>query len=613
MRGLSLTEQQLADVVVALNGSLQGPNGSQPRTPPLVEITCNAGDDPAVTPVARLSKRQYENVLMRLFAGALMSREGYSDSPQGVLALSLAAVPDDRDYTGFRRLDKDIVDGHVNGYFSVAAQAGSLAAANQGLLNRYQGACLSTRPVTDACATNFIRSFGKRALRRPLLADEVAEYLALFKDTGATQTSEGVQAVIAVMLMSPQFLFQMETEGALVPGKSNVYQLTAWELVSRATLALEENMSSDEAITAIEQGRFNDPAYFETFVRAMMPARVTNRPIFANIEMNPVEDNFGHFYDEWLELDKRQINFAQDDIFNRFLREGRITLPWDNPPSLLADEVREMIFRNIWVENGKFTSLMTDKKFYGNRLTRYYGWGSDWRQAGFAGEDERIASLGEGYHQHRDRMGLLTRAAFLISNTHVTNPILRGTFIRRRILCDDLPSPNVDQLPDRALEAPEFQPDMTTRDRFAEKTKSDVCMSCHTLINPLGFALEDYDAVGRTRSRENIYSLNSMNQVATVGSPAVSATVGSLELSPRDGIPANGGIDLSMKLAQSTKAQVCFARHAFRYTFGRRETIGDGCMVKNMHEKLEGNGGSIREMFLNTALHPHFRLRKVGP
>jgi hypothetical protein len=204
-----------------------------------------------------------------------------------------------------------------------------------------------------------------------------------------------------------------------------------------------------------------------------------------------------------------------------------------------------------------------------------------------------------------ERAGILTRVALLISGTHETDPVHRGATVRRRILCESLPSPDPAALPPGALDSPPVTEDQTTRQRYEEKTGAPECFGCHSLINPPGFVLERYDAIGRHRTEEVVIDRLTGEVIATL---PIDSTA-SPRLSGEDRAISTGP-ELSEEVLASGRAEACFATQYFRATFGRQETPEDTCAIDRVQHALL-DGGSLREALRAVALDPMFRSRRV--
>jgi len=191
----------------------------------------------------------------------------------------------------------------------------------------------------------------------------------------------------------------------------------------------------------------------------------------------------------------------------------------------------------------------------------------------------------------------------LTSGSANTRPIQKGVFLRRRVLCDDIPPapPGVNAVP------PQLRPDMTSREVVEELTEKPgtVCLGCHgAAINALGFATENFDALGRSRTAQRLFDAagNEVGQrsVDTHSIPAVQAG---------DVTASSGGGDLMRLILESGKAEACLARNYFRFTFARWEdVITDGCTLEDLRRRLD-SGGNLGALLKEVALSPQFRRR----
>ncbi len=665
------------------------------------EVRCQAQASPAPRFLNRLTKRQLSNVWNDL--GVIRLTRSYSVE---IVNTSLASgiafsmVPDDeRTYNASSREDQTLTSGHVEGHFFTAALGADLYSKQA----TFPLACMNNiDAATDECIKSFIQSTGLKALRRPLKNEEVELHLQLFK-SGSTKR-EGLKMLMGVFALAPQLMYEVETEGALRPGTSDVLELTDYEIASRISLAARNAPPTAAMYTAAAQGRFTNPAtlaaevklLFDGVDRAALEARNDN--VYG---LNPVQKTFRQFEEEWLHLDQGLDPFQESSIFSKFLNNDETFVTWSFKPEQIEEEVHNLVHRHFW-RGGNFASLLLDREFYVSNSELYglYGYhktlnnvcsyryamdkasittpitgdrylkvkyldsagkvitgyapdvmaqnpkaqiietekiDSQKRILGFDGQLQKVflghadkvtadgyagrcesdynailAAAGKTY-QHTNRVGLLTRAGMLYQSRVENNPVQRGVFLRRQILCDDLSNPDADKLPDRALDLPEDHPDVTTRERYATKTSPALCMGCHNRINPLGFALEDYDALGRFRTRENFYDLKN-NRPEIISTLPINAQVSSLNLSSYgDNTAVNGGTELSEQLARSTKANLCVSRQLFRFMNKTRESTEDACMISDMYNNLAGEKGSFEKMFQGFFSHQYLRLRKVGP
>jgi uncharacterized protein DUF1588 len=200
------------------------------------------------------------------------------------------------------------------------------------------------------------------------------------------------------------------------------------------------------------------------------------------------------------------------------------------------------------------------------------------------------------------RVGLLTRAALVATGGISTRPIMKGVFIRKGLLCDPVPPPPNNA----AANPPEVSAEMTTREVVEELTEmaGSACAGCHSnLINPLCFATENFDPLGRVRTEQVLF--DAAGQV--VGSKPVDTH--SVPAVDGGDAPSGGAADLSQLMLESGKPQACFARNLVRFTWARPEhTELDGCVLEDTTRRL-ATGEGLAEVLRAMALQPQFRQR----
>ncbi|HMI94778.1 MAG TPA: DUF1588 domain-containing protein, partial [Polyangiales bacterium] len=177
-------------------------------------------------------------------------------------------------------------------------------------------------------------------------------------------------------------------------------------------------------------------------------------------------------------------------------------------------------------------------------------------------------------------------------------------FVRKQILCDELPPPP----PGANAKPPELRSDMTTREVVEELTETPgtVCAGCHaSLINPLGFASEGFDALGRLRSEQRLFDMDGSE---VDSKPVDTRTIPNVVLG--DDTSSSGIAELSEQIAVSGKSEACVARNFFRFTYARWEQEElDGCALEALRTALAA-GGTIPDMLRAAVLSPEFRRRR---
>jgi hypothetical protein len=191
----------------------------------------------------------------------------------------------------------------------------------------------------------------------------------------------------------------------------------------------------------------------------------------------------------------------------------------------------------------------------------------------------------------KKRAGLLTQIGFLASHAYydLSSPIHRGVFVQRQILCTELPDPPGDA----NLKLPKVEGEIkTTRQQVTVHTSPASCQGCHGIINPAGFAFENYDAIGKWRDTEN--------------GVAIDATGSTLA---GDGKIAFGGpMDFVKQVAEHPATSNCYAKNWMRFAYARKEQTADSCAMRALGDKLH-KGASIKDVILELVLNPTFRAR----
>jgi hypothetical protein len=551
-------------------------------------FACDQNASAAAAPedLRRLTMTQYRNTLRDLTQWAL------GDAAAADAALStadLATLPVDRreatprdPHGSYRRLDQSLDQSHVDETFRVAtALAGTLTASDH--LGTVAGACATDADASndEACVTDFIRRFGARALRHPLDEDDAHFYRTVY-GSEPTPDADAYADVIAVMLTAPDFLYLVEHGEGEVAGEPGSYALSAHELAARLSYHFWQTLPDDALWQTAEDGSLLDPA-----VLAQQVARMMDDP--------RAQTTMAELFGDWLGLDDLPALDAhvQDPLFIAF---AGADLPGPDLRQHVIDDALDMLGYYTWTDPQGLPALFSSPLSFARSddLARIYG------SAVWDGESAPPAAA--------DRTGLLTRAWFLVSGSASTRPIPRGVFVRRTLLCDELAPPPATA---NAAVPPTLRPDKTTRQVVEELTEQPgtVCASCHaTSINPLGFAFEGFDALGRARATQPLFR----DDGSTLG--ALPIDTSSLpHVTPDDASTSHGPADLVRLMLQSGKLEACLARNYFRFTFGRYEDLSrDGCALERLRARL-AESGRIRDMIEEAGLLPELQRRRFEP
>ena len=336
--------------------------------------------------------------------------------------------------------------------------------------------CHPTGEVEEgACAHEILTGLMRRAFRRPVTDDDVAVLLPVYQDgwTAGTGFESGIEAALRRLLVSPEFLFRVELDPAgVAPGEN--YRISNLELASRLSFFIWSSIPDDELLDVAARGELGDPSVLERQVRRLL-------------EDDKSTELVRNFAGQWLQL--RNLGAVAMDwaLFPNF----------DDGVRLGFRQETEMFVESILREQRGIMELLTaDYTFVNERLARHYG-----IPAVYGDQFRRVAVTDPRRHGLFGHGSVLT----VTSRPNRTSPVLRGKWILSNILGTPPPDPPAD-VP--ALEEDEVGNHSGTdsvRKRLAQHRRNPVCAGCHASIDPLGFALENFDAVGRWRDVDELY------------------------------------------------------------------------------------------------------------
>ena len=328
----------------------------------------------------------------------------------------------------------------------------------------------------------FVLEFAQLAYRRPLQEDQIRLISeALLGDAGPMETA--VRRAIIFILKSPNFLYADLSTDSLNPGPfdlANRLALALWDSIPDTILweaAAEGQLSDDEALTAQAHRMLKDP-------RAQSKMR--------------------HFFNHWLELEERDL--AKDKtLFPEF--DEAVIAELRHSLDLFIDQI-------VWSESSDYRDLLrADYLYLSDKLEDLYAQEPEEGPPFYDWQRPKVTEFKTVEDMTLKRSGVLTHpyllSAFAYHNN--TSPIHRGVFITRNIVGRELKTPPDDV----EFNDEEFAPDATMREKITQLTRDQACMSCHSVINPFGFALENFDAVGRWRTEENNKQVVTLSEYVT--------------------------------------------------------------------------------------------------
>jgi hypothetical protein len=522
---------------VGCTGSLDDP-ASSPNTP------ARDGDsDPAVADGApnapgaakvvmrRLTRREYDNTVRDLLgassapaSGTFPPEETAFRFDNNAAALTFPPTLADR-------------------AFSSAGPLAKLVATNP-----VRWAACAGAAKDEACAQSVLESFGKRAYRRPLAAEELQSLMSVYRQGASRGFEYGLELASTAALISLPFFYRIERgDGADVPGKPGLVRLTSWEMASRLSYLFLGSLPDPTLVEAAEADALKEPAQIEAQAQRLLATDAAKQSV-------------AHFHRQWLRLDGIASAAKDPQLFPRYT---------GNAPELLRREA-DLFLESVAFGGGGFRALMTAPyTFVSTETAPLYG-------VSAAG-----AMPGQFVRAELDpaqRSGFLTLAGTLalLGDFAKTSPIRRGAFVRESLLCDVLPPPP----PGAATSLPDHDPTLSRRQAVERHSSDPACAGCHALIDPIGAPFETYDAAGQHRTEENGKPIDASGNV-------INTSIGQV----------SSAIELAQRLGASPEGQSCFVKQLFRFALGRDES-GSEPVIEQLVAQFASGGDSYERVLL---------------
>jgi len=517
-------------------GPADGAHGSTPQA------LC-ATPDPVASPLRRLTRWEYDHTVADLL--------GDTSAPASSFVPESSQFGFDNNAAG-AALNPLVVEQFETAATALAAHA---VTDLPGLLQ-----CDVAEKGEAACAKQFIRSFVRRAYRRPLADDEAQRFDEFYtKNAAAHGFSTAIELVVRAALQSPHFLYRIEL-GMPSPETKNALRLSPYEVASRLSYLFWGSMPDEELLQAADAGKLRTAADVAAQARRLLAAE-------------PGERAVKNFYAQW----------AQLGMLPNIDRDAPELTP--AIATAMRTEVETMADAVVRKGDGKWSTLLTAPTSYMNaELAAFYG------IEGPTGSEFEEVSLDPSRYA-----GIMTRGALmaLLAHPRQPSPVLRGKFVREQLLCSPLPPPpnNVDTT------LPPIDPKATAREQLEQKTSVEPCKSCHGIINPPGFAFEHFDEIGRYREDDHGLDIDAS---------------GDLTASDADG-HFEDHTDLLATLDGSQQARDCVVLHWFRYAYGRDRTDEDACTADQLGKIFEESDGNIAELLVGLTQTPAFLYRTALP
>lgn len=537
--------------LVACNGQL-GPTGADEGNGPGRgdgPTSLSSSEDPGFKGIHRLNSREYDNTIRDLLGAPLRPGASFlNETAHGFDNVASVLGMTSNQYAAYFRAASDVAE------------------------NVFEDPSLIARIVTcetqdAACASDIISRFGTRAFRRPLLDEEVGTFLGVYDRAVGLGLShrEAIQQVVRAFLSSAEFLYRMEFDEN--PDSIEPHEVSSYELASRLSYFLWGTMPDQELLDRAEDGSLSDDETLDEQVSRMLQS-----PLSQSL----VDD----FAAQWLGMKALQSHAVLSDVFpewNDDLRNSMLV----EASMYVNDYVRGS---EPWRE-----FLVGDFTYVNARLGEHYG------VTGMTGDFQRTDLNVDG------RTGFMGLGAFLTvsSFSHRTAPTLRAVWILEELLCSPPPPPPDDAVVAELDDGDDIQNQAAQIENIRERLelhRSDPgCASCHKALDPLGMALEHYDAIGRYRDAyENGDPIDPSGEMP-------------------DGTAFDGLQSLAHYLAGDERFVECSTEKLLTYGVGRHMEKSDKAHIQSLAAQWEQSGDETFQGLVKAVINSvPFRERRGG-
>ncbi len=507
------------------NNVVVQPTTNNATSPPDIELPPFA---PAAPKMRRLARVEYENSIHDIFGDYVTIGDLEPDTPvNGFTSIGNAQISTSR--SG--------VEKYETAALSIAAQV-LRSPARINLID-----CVPQDFIDGPCATSFIASIGPRLFRRPLTEVEVQTYttvaMAGMRDLGDFWL--GLEMGLAGLLQSPHFLYRTEW-GDLTAGTEK-RRLTSYEVASRLSYFMWASTPDQLLLAAAADGSLDTDEGIRTQVERMLRNPRSIRGLRT-------------MWDEFLQMRPLATKVKDPGLFPEF--DGELA-------AAMREETLRVIEHFMHADADFREIFSTRMTFVNARLAALYDLdvsppGTEWQQVELA-EDGL-------------RRGILGHASFLAGHAHaaLTSPTHRGLFVRQSLLCLPIPPPppNID------LTIEPAQAGETLRDKLSVHMESPGCSGCHLLMDPIGFGFENFDALGRYRTKDNGVIVDATGDL--------------------DGESFTHAGELADLVATNPSISSCMVRKIYRHALGHVEGDSEEVLIRDLENNWKNGGFRFREL-----------------
>lgn len=435
------------------------------------------------------------------------------------------------------------VEQYENGAFSIAAQIMDDETRRAALVP-----CTPEGTVDAACTTAFVEQVGRRLWRRPLETDERDALVAVANEAAMTLDDfyAGLEFALAGLLQSPHFLFRVEL------GESGRYD--DWEMASRLSFFLWNTVPDEALLDAAAEGALSTAEGLAAQARRM-------------IDDERARDGVRQFFTDMYELYELDALAKDPTLFVHFSTDVG---------GFAREETLRLVEYIVFEKDADYRELITTNETFVNRhLASIYSVPAASRE-GFAKVTLPRSSGRRGVLGHLSFLGLQSHPA-------ASSAVLRGLFVRKVLLCQEIPPPPVDvntALPEPTEVAP------TLRERNKIHLENPSCAQCHNFMDPIGLGFENFDGLGRWREKDNGALIDASGDL--------------------DGKPFTDAWEMAEVVREHENVGICLTRTLYRYATSHVEQADEGKLIVALSKRFEEQGYRIKALLFDIVTSPGF-------
>ena len=416
----------------------------------------------------------------------------------------------------------------------------------------------STSGSSEVCAREFVQVIGHRLFRRPLTDAELGLRVSIANDS-ADELSDfyaGLQLSLASLLISPHFLFQIETAEP-DPANPSRFRLTGGSLASRMSYLLLNTTPDDELLDAAENG-------------SLVETEGLSAQVDRLIESSGIDIGLRAFFSDLYEFKQFDDGIVRKDsqLFPAYSQA-------------VADDAKEQTLLTIATHltaGGDARDLFTTRDTF---LSRTLGLVYQVLVTEEEGFEART------FEDSSPRAGILSHISLMALYSHPgrASATLRGKFVREVLLCQDVPTPPANV--DFTIDEETLGQIRTARERLEAHVGNEACAGCHTLMDPIGLAFENFDAIGAFRVQENGATIDASGEI--------------------DGVRFEDAIGLGQALRDHPALGPCLVKSIFRYAVGREPTLNEEPFLESLQARFASSGYEVPNLLRELVMSEGFR------